>query len=254
MWSVLLVEDEVFVRELVKELIRWEEMGFVLAAEASDGIEALEYIKRCPPDLVITDIMMPRLDGLELLKETRKAGITSKFVMLTCMGDFEYVRQAMEFGASNYILKLSMSVNNLRETLSKLNKELTRSRSLPHNEHAQSDPISQEITHPEVKKIIQYIEQNYDKDISVKSLSEYVMMGENYVSSLFKKKMGQSLIHYLHKKRVGQALHYLEKSDLPVHEIGLRVGFVNDNYFIKIFKRMVGETPGQYRQRTNGTK
>ena len=68
-------------------------------------------IRSNPPDLVLTDIVMPEMDGVELLRRTRVEGYASKFVMLTCMSEFEYVRQAMEYGASNYILKLSMSVN-----------------------------------------------------------------------------------------------------------------------------------------------
>lgn len=247
MWKVMIVEDEFFVRESVKELIRWRELGFELVAEASDGEEALALIKKDPPDLVITDIMMPRMDGVELLKETRNAGIDSKFVMLTCMGDFEYMRQAMEYGASNYILKLSMSVNDLRETLGKINKELLLSKKLPDNVNSSANP-DRRISHPEINKIVKYMEQNYDQDISVKSLAQYVMMGENYVSALFKKKMGKTLIHYLHEIRVKQAMHYLAETDMTIHEIGLKVGFVNDNYFIKIFKRIVGTTPNQYRQ------
>ncbi|MDF2959300.1 MAG: response regulator [Paenibacillus sp.] len=249
MWKVIIVEDEFFVRESVKELIRWGELGFELVAEAGNGEEALEMIKNEPPDLVITDIMMPRMDGVELLKETRKAGIDSKFVMLTCMGDFEYMRQAMEYGASNYILKLSMSVNDLRETLGKINKELMLSKKLPDKYHMHAAAVpDKKIPHPELNKIVKYIEQNYDKDISVKSLAKYVMMGENYVSALFKKKMGKTLIQYLHEVRVKQAIHYLTETDLTIHEIGLKTGFVNDNYFIKIFKRFTGTTPSQYRQ------
>jgi len=248
MWKVIIVEDEIFVRESVKELIRWEELGFELVAEAGDGVEALELIKTAPPDLVITDIMMPRMDGIELLKETRKLDIDSKFVMLTCMGEFEYIRQAMEYGASNYILKLSMSVKDLRETLQKINKELLHSKTITGhrrmNSFVQSDRTN---SHPELNKIVMFIEQNYAKDISVKSLAKYVMMGENYLSALFKKKMGKTLIHYLHEVRIEQAIHLLNETDMTIHEIGLKVGFVNDNYFIKIFKRLTGLTPNQYR-------
>lgn len=252
MWKVLLVEDEVFVRESVKELIHWEEFGFILIGEASNGQEALDQIKADPPDLVLTDIVMPIIDGIELLRETRRAGLTCKFVMLTCMGEFEYVRQAMEYGASNYILKLSMSVNDLRETLQKISHELESERdqaagfidSDEPNRGAVSKP---QTSHPEINMILDYIEQNYAQDITVKFMSHYVMMGENYVSALFKKKTGKTLIHYLHEVRVNQATALLAQTELPVNEIGVRAGFANDNYFIKIFKRIIGQTPSQYR-------
>ncbi|MBW7473950.1 response regulator [Paenibacillus oenotherae] len=246
MWKVLLVEDETFVRESVKEIIQWEDMGFTLTGEASNGEEALEMIRKQQPDLVLCDIVMPKMDGLELLKETRRAGIASKFVMLTCMGDFESMRKAMEFGASNYILKLSMSVKDLRETLAKISAELSSSTSKPAAMSA-AEETAERITHPEVKKIILYIDEHYDEEITLASLSRHVMMGENYVSALFKKKTGETLIHYLHRIRIEKAIELLLTSDLPVNQIGQNVGFMNDNYFIKIFKRITGTTPSQYR-------
>ncbi|MDO3411185.1 response regulator [Saccharibacillus sp. CPCC 101409] len=307
MWTVLLVEDEVFVRESVREIISWEELGFRVIGESGNGEEALELIRRDRPDLVLSDIVMPGLDGLELLKTARAEGVRSKFVMLTCMGEFEYVRQAMEYGASNYILKLSMSVNSLRDTLRKVGAELSAERAAesgeargngaaagPEGRAAGSADISQapepaacgsgapdassrglsgaaaaleapvgprepedafrlqredEIAHPEVRRIVEYIHANYETDITVKSMSRYVMMGENYVSALFKKKTGRTLIHYLHGVRIARASDYLRQTALPVHEIGQRVGFANDNYFIKIFKRLTGLTPSQYRGR-----
>lgn len=293
MWKVLLVEDEVFVRESVREIIAWEELGFKVMGEAGNGSEALAMIRRDPPDLVLADIVMPEMDGVELLRRTREEGYRSRFIMLTCIGEFEYVRQAMEYGASNYILKLSMSVNSLRDTLRKVSTELARDgagiggrtagspterlvaeeqqpHQLPSSTRISADSPEARaheggngaadvqsrgpkvgeaaISHPEVYKIIQYISENYSQDITVKSMAQYVMMGENYVSALFKKKTGLTLIHYLHETRVEKAKEYLIRTELPVHEIGHRVGFINDNYFIKIFKRLTQQTPSKYRQ------
>ncbi|ASA20585.1 response regulator transcription factor [Paenibacillus donghaensis] len=299
MWNVLLVEDEVFVRESVREIIQWEELGFRVVGESGNGVEALELIHRLKPDLVLADIIMPGMDGIELLKQTRQAGLSAKFVMLTCMGEFEYVRQAMEYGASNYILKLSMSVNSLRDTLRKVSAELDEragkqghgteaaaavgERSGPRRSSADDiHPVAEEgegveveaddeaglqahatapahsgfqplqepvVSHPEISKIIEFIGRHFDQDITVKSMSRYVMMGENYISALFKKKTGHTLIHYLHGVRMEKAAELLRGSDLAVQEIGHRVGFANDNYFIKIFKRWTGVTPSQYRHR-----
>lgn len=124
MWTVLIVEDERFVRESIRQIVNWEEQNFKIIGEASNGVEALEFITENRPHLVVTDIMMPIMNGVDLLKEARKKGINSKFIMLTCMNEFEYVQQALEYGASNYILKLSMSVDTLKEALEKVNKEL----------------------------------------------------------------------------------------------------------------------------------
>ncbi|WP_165452446.1 response regulator [Paenibacillus thalictri] len=127
MWKVLLVEDELFIRESIREIIAWEQYQFTLVGEAGNGKEALDMIEVSNPDLVITDIMMPEMDGLELLKTVRERGYACKFVMLTCLNDFHYAREALEYGASNYILKLSMSIKSLQETLLKVRKELEKS-------------------------------------------------------------------------------------------------------------------------------
>jgi len=260
MWKVILVEDEIFVRESVREIIDWNSMGFEVVGEAGNGIEALQLIKHEKPDLVIADIIMPQMDGVELLRKSREEGLTAKFVMLTCMSEFEYMRKAMEYGASNYILKLSMNVKDLRETLGKIGAELDKEamlRGMVRKERADNtltvakepvQPPALEFTHPEVNKIIAYINENYDQDLSVKLLSQYVVMGENYVSALFKKKTGQTLIHYLHQVRVDKAIWYLKNTKLSISEIGQKVGFANDNYFIKIFKRLTKQTPSQYRK------
>ncbi|MDF2926361.1 MAG: pocR [Paenibacillaceae bacterium] len=123
MWKVLLCEDEPVVRAALVEQIPWEQAGFTLIAEADNGADALELIRSLQPDLVITDIVMPGLDGIELLQQAR-AFSEARFVMLTCMNEFEYVRLALEYGASGYLLKLSADEKALGEMLGKLDKEL----------------------------------------------------------------------------------------------------------------------------------
>ncbi|MCQ6563376.1 response regulator [Paenibacillus mendelii] len=126
MLTVLLVEDEILVRESVKRIIPWESLGFQVVAEADHGEEAMTCIRQFNPDLVITDIIMPIMNGVDLLKEARKEGYESRFIVLSCMSDFEYVREAMEYGASNYILKLSMNIESLTEALQKVKLEMLK--------------------------------------------------------------------------------------------------------------------------------
>ncbi|OUS67838.1 hypothetical protein B1748_35480 [Paenibacillus sp. MY03] len=124
MWTVLLVEDEGYVREAIRETLDWESHGFCVAGEAGTGKEALEAILEWKPDVVIADIVMPGMDGIELLKETRKAGIRSRFIMLTAMNQFDYARDALQYGAFNYLLKLSLSDEVLLENLARIREEL----------------------------------------------------------------------------------------------------------------------------------
>ncbi|MDQ1913902.1 response regulator [Paenibacillus sp. GD4] len=126
MWTVLLVEDEAFVRRMIRSSMPWESKGFQVIGEADHGEEALEFIRKYRPDLVVTDIMMPRMNGVELLKQARREGHTCRFVMLSVMDDFQYVQQALEFGASNYILKLYLSPEKISEVLDKVDEELRK--------------------------------------------------------------------------------------------------------------------------------
>ncbi|CAM4471685.1 response regulator [Paenibacillus xylanexedens] len=122
MWKILLVEDKVFVR---RKLIQWDLFGYTVSGEASNGREALESMAEDMPDLVITDIMMPGMDGIKLLRNARSNELISRFVMLNCMNEFKYAQQALEYGTSGYILKLSMSMQSMQDILAKVAKELT---------------------------------------------------------------------------------------------------------------------------------
>ncbi|MDF2939224.1 MAG: two-component system response regulator [Paenibacillaceae bacterium] len=124
MWTVLLVEDEEFVREAIRETVDWRRHGFCIAGEAGNGREALAAILEEKPDVVIADIVMPGMDGIELLKETRRAGIRSRFIMLTAMNHFDYARDALQYGAFNYLLKLSLDDETLLENLARIRAEL----------------------------------------------------------------------------------------------------------------------------------
>ncbi|MDF2922554.1 MAG: hypothetical protein K0R57_1468 [Paenibacillaceae bacterium] len=124
MWKILLVEDEPFVRRSIRSSIPWEEHGFMIAGEASHGKEALALIEELMPDIILSDIIMPYMDGIELLKEVRKNGSEAIFIMLTCANEFEYARMALEYGASSYILKLSMNDDQLIQALNKAKLQL----------------------------------------------------------------------------------------------------------------------------------
>ncbi|WP_239619066.1 response regulator [Cohnella mopanensis] len=106
MKKTILVDDEYFARKGLLGLIPWEKYGYEIVGEAEDGEEALELIERLVPDLVITDIRMPVIDGLELIQTIRERGDKStKFIIISGYGDFKYAQQAVRFGVQDYLLK-----------------------------------------------------------------------------------------------------------------------------------------------------
>jgi two-component system, response regulator YesN len=128
MIKVLIVDDEVLVRIGIKSLIDWEENGFLLVGEAQNGEDALEKIKEHSPHILVTDIKMPRMDGIQLLKELDKTGQRIHTVILSCHNEFEYVREAMKYGARDYVLKLSMQPQELLEVLNRVKKDIEKHR------------------------------------------------------------------------------------------------------------------------------
>jgi len=126
MIKVLIVDDEVLVRIGIKSCIKWENSGFEIVGEAENGIEALELVEKCKPDLVLTDIRMPKMDGLEFLKQLKEKQPDVKTIILSCYNEFSYVREAMKLGALDYVLKLSMQPEELLEILNKIKGEIDK--------------------------------------------------------------------------------------------------------------------------------
>lgn len=126
MWKILIVEDETHIRNSLRHGINWNELGFEVIGEAGNGARALDFMKNEVPDLVICDILMPVMDGIELLKNAKEKGYSSEFLMLTCMNEFEYARLALHYGAFDYLLKLSMEIETLQKILIKVDEQLKR--------------------------------------------------------------------------------------------------------------------------------
>jgi two-component system, response regulator YesN len=124
MIKVVIVDDEILIRVGIKSCIDWEKHGFEIAGQAVNGINALEVIEETHPDIVLTDIKMPKMDGIELISEIRKRFPGIKTVVLSCYNDMDYVKKAMKLGAEDYILKLSLEPEILLEVLLKVKKLL----------------------------------------------------------------------------------------------------------------------------------
>lgn len=122
MYKVLLVDDEYMIVRGLQKLIPWEEPGFEIVGTAGNGQEALEFVKRQKVDIVITDVTMPILSGIDFLKQSQKESIFFRFIVLSGYQEFEYVKESIQMGAENYLIK-PINKEELMETLKKCIKE-----------------------------------------------------------------------------------------------------------------------------------
>lgn len=124
MYQVLIVDDEPIVKIALRSMIDWHELGFHICAAASNGEEALEMACRFEPDLIICDLKMPIMDGLELIKAVQAKNMDCEFLVISNYEDFNYVRTALVLGAADYILKVSISPEELTSQLEKIRAKL----------------------------------------------------------------------------------------------------------------------------------
>ncbi|MFD3260130.1 response regulator [Paenibacillus lentus] len=120
MYKVLIVDDEHFVRYGIKAMIDWESMGFDVVGEASNGMEGLLAFEELEPDVVITDIKMPVMDGIEFVRQVRALDRQVKLILLTCLDDFEYAQKAIRLGITDYLIKSDIMPKDLEQVMMNL--------------------------------------------------------------------------------------------------------------------------------------
>ena len=157
--KIVIVDDEVLIRQGIKHYVNWEQEGFQIVGEASNGKEALEIIEQTQPQIVITDIVMPIMDGEELTRIVKSKYPEIEIIVLSSFGEFDYVRSSFQSGVVDYILKPKLDANSL---LIVLNKAVSRIPSADTSESKQQDHIS--IDHV-IDKIMSGYETDYDTEL-----------------------------------------------------------------------------------------
>ncbi len=255
MYKVLLVDDERIIREGIAKIIDWEGSGFSLIGAAQNGVEAFEIICREGPEVVITDLKMPVLSGLELIAKAKAELPETKFIILSGYGEFEMAREAMRYGVRHYLLKPCNEIKII-EILNEIREELLQ-KEQPEQFHQEKRGYSEEvnpITHNKtVNNIIKYIQDNLSNEqLSLKSIAgEVFYMNESYLSKLFIKETGEKFSHYLTRLRMEKAKELIETcDDERIYEVALKVGFGNNpQYFSQLFKKYTGFAPTEYKRR-----
>ena len=240
MYSIMIVEDEYLVRQGIASLVNYEQFGMQVIAQAENGIEAWQKFQENPADILLTDINMPQMNGLELAKLVREQAPKCHIVFLTGYDDFDYARTAIKLGADDYLLK-PFSKDDVEEMLAKQQTKLDKER-----KKAQIQNLVDQGQHSELEEAIHV--RLADSELSLKSLAFQLGFSSSYLSVLIKKELGLPFQDYLIQERMKKAKLLLLTTDLKIYEIAEQVGFEDMNYFSQRFKQVVGLTPRQFKK------
>lgn len=240
MYRVLFVDDEPWITRGLQVALNWEAEGFVALTEnAYDGFQALELIQAQHPNLVVIDISMPEMTGLECIRLAQERGEEYLFIVLTGYADFAYAQQSVELGIVSYLLK-PYDKGELQAAVHRAKGILDR----------RSAPQAPAVTgrHRElIGAVVDYVDRNYARSIRLSDIARELFIRPDYLSVLFKKSMGQTFGEYLAQRRMNVAAALLRERFLSVEEVADRVGYSDAANFTKSFKKHFGITPARYR-------
>lgn len=236
---VLIVDDEEIIRRGLRVILEKIVVGFVVAGTAKNGVEALELLKEQHIDVVITDIRMPQMNGIELIRHIRMHWARIPIVILSGHDDYEYLREALREGVKDYLLK---PVDRVEFT--KCMEKIRNHWIIQETSDLQQPELGNNYVIQCVKDII---DVRLSEELTLQNIARDVNYNYSYLSSLFKQETGQTFSEYLTERRIVLAQKLLKESRLKVHEVGMRCGYPNTKYFLNQFRKITGQTPSQYR-------
>lgn len=253
MYKVLLVEDEEIIRRGIRLSIPWEESGCCVVGEAGNGEEGKALIEKLKPDIVITDINMPIMDGLTMLAQT-KTQYDYAAIILTGYSEFEYAREAIRTGVSSYVLK-PLNMDEMKAALEQAvleseNIYYLRQRNEKTRELSNISLLEKkEYQDPVVNQVLDYISGNYKNKITLSDLEQVLHYSERYINQRFQRAVGTTVIEYLNRYRIQKALGLLKEGSLPLSEVGYECGIGEYKYFNYVFKKYIGCSAREYQNR-----
>lgn len=247
MYHIIIADDENITRESIVEFFDWNTMGFEVVAQFEDGSDAIAYLESRETDLVISDVCMYEVSGLELAQYVSEHCPRTKMVMLSGFREFDYARQAMQYGAKDYLLK-PIDKEELCATLARIRAELDEERRM-----APRPPMSAELPATRaglVKLVKDYIDAHLAEELTVERLARYVSYSESHFSHEFRAATGASVMEYVTAQRMVRAKELLQGLNLTNREVARSVGYADDRYFLRVFQKHAGMSVRAFRQRS----
>ena len=258
MFRVLIVEDEDIIRNGIVHTIDWLSMNCVVVGDARNGQEGLQMIRTLAPDIVMVDIKMPQMNGLEMIQEASN-DCFFKSIVLTSYSEFAFAKAAMDLRVSDYLLK-PLDENELRQVVMRICKELAEHShysmiaskmnigkiagleewNIFNNAHSASSTYVGEA----VKKIV----NSYQEKISIDTIAKELGISKSYLSRKFKEQFGKTFLEALNQFRIQQSIKILAEGKYRVYEVAFMCGFSEYKYFHSVFRQYTNMSPSQFLQ------
>lgn len=241
MYRVILVDDERLILEGLSKVVKWAEFGCEVVGCARDGREGLALIREKKPDMVISDIRMPNMDGLTMLAALRSEFPQMQLAVLTAYRDFDYAQRAINLGVCRYLLKPS-KMEELNEAIRTMISRLES-----RDEPKETAPEQGEAGSFIVNAALEFMRLHCTERISLANVADNVYVSQWHLSKLINRHTSQSFLELLNEMRIERAKLLLADPSLRVHSIAEQVGYNDVAHFSKSFKKITGKNPGEYR-------
>lgn len=249
--NILIVDDEeIIVQGLMKHISKLQSLHTVLVG-ASSGAEALCAMEHFRPDLMITDLHMNGMSGLELIAQVRSRNLCPNIMILSAYEEFEYARRALDLNVMSYLVK-PIDLDELDARL----MQLCRQQHLREQADAVLKRYEVCFSHmlhtnfsPTLRKITRYVQKNYYQDLSLSRLSRQAGLTQSYICTLFKKELDCTFLDFVNELRLHQAMRTLiESPRTSVRDVAAQVGYRSERQLFRLFNVRLSMTPQQFRE------
>jgi len=244
MYKLILVDDEIEIRNGLKNYFPWQDIGFEVIGTFGNGKQALDFLMHNHVDVVLTDIRMPVMDGIELIRKMKEMKIDAVCLLLSGYKEFEYAKNALELGVKNYIVKPT-KYQQLCEVFTMLRMELDQ-KNLNEQDRIGNDDSFKNANTQLIEKVKSFVNKNY-RELTLEKAAEHVRLNPYYLSSFFHQQAGEKFYDYVLRIKMKNASELLRKTNKKIYEISEMVGYTNANSFSRTFKNFYNLNPKEYR-------
>ena len=244
MLSILIVEDEDIIRQGLVHLIDWNSMGCQVIGQARDGEEGERLIKALRPDIVLTDIKMPKKNGIKMI-ENALSFCKFKAILLTSHADFDYAQKALSLHIFEYLLKpVDKELDSDGSHIKKITAYTIKSYGFDFDINKALDKSRTR----QVKLLLKKIIVSYQDPLNICAVAKEIGVSQEYLSRKLKEETGKTFTEILNMQRILKSIELLEDGCYLMYEIALISGFSEYKYFSSVFKKYTGKTPGEIKK------